>query len=215
MFRAVDQVGHDQLHAMAQIRRYAADEIIFQQGDPCPGLFLVMQGQVRIFKLNPAGKKHVLHFADPGQTFAEVAVLGGFNVPASAEAATNSTCLLLPNAQLIQALHDNHALSLQMMRGMAVWVRSLVDLLEGVTLRDAAGRLAQFLLNQANDGQTKIALQSLKRDLADHLNLTSETLSRTLRRLETDQLIDRPDSKHVRLLDRPGLQRLAEGLSPD
>jgi len=212
LFHEVDAAGLDRLEAMATLRHFAADEVIFREGDPTPGLFIVAEGQVRIFKLNPSGKTHVLHLADPGHTFAEVAVLGGFDCPASAEAIRESTCVLLPNKALRQALRDSHPLCLQMLQGMAKWVRSLVGLLEGITLRDAAGRLAHFLLNHACDDDSQVTLQAMKRDLASHLNLTSETLSRTLRKLEDEGLIDRSNPHQIRLLDRRGLEHVAEGV---
>jgi CRP/FNR family transcriptional regulator len=51
---------------------------------------------VRIFKTAAGGREHVLHIVGPGGSFAEVAAIGGFAVPASAEAVKKTTCLLLP-----------------------------------------------------------------------------------------------------------------------
>ena len=111
-----------------------------------PRRLVVGQGLVRVFKTGPGGKEHVLHMVGPGGSFAEVAAIGGFPLPASAEAVKKTTCVLLPLERFRQALAEDHELCLGMMTGLTVWVRRLVTLMEDITLRDAAGRLARFLL---------------------------------------------------------------------
>ncbi len=115
------------------------------------------------------------------------------------------------------ALADDRELSLGMMTSMTLWVRRLVMLMEDITLRDAAGRLARFLLELAESKPTAdgtVKLPGLKRYVASHLNLTSETFSRTLRRLVEAGLIAEVDQACVRLLNPKKLRQVAEGLFP-
>ncbi len=72
----------------------------------------------------------------------------------------------------------------------------------------------RFLLDAEAGEDGAVGLPSLKRHLASHLNLTSETFSRTLRRLVEAGLIAELSNNRVQLLDRKGLQRVAEGLFP-
>ena len=87
----------------------------------------------------------------------------------------------------------------------------------GHRLGDAAGRLARFLLElseskSAADGA--IELPGLKRHVASQLNLTSETFSRTLRRLIEAGLVAELDAGRVRLLQPKKLRQVADGLFP-
>jgi CRP/FNR family transcriptional regulator len=196
-------------------RKFPKGQVIFMPGDECPGLFVVGEGLVRIYQSAPNGKIHVLHFAEPGRTFAEVAAMGGFRCPAYADAVEDTLCAMIPAARLTSLLRTNHALCLQLLTGMSLWVRSLVGLLEDIVLRDASGRVAQYLLrNDPTGGEGEFVLPVMKKDLASHLNLTSETLSRTLRRLADTGLIEMSDSQQFRILDADALSDVAEGLLP-
>ena len=70
-----------------------------------------------------------------------------------------------------------------MLTGMAGWVRQLAGLMEGIVLRDAASRVARYLIETGGDQEPKVQLPGRKRDIASHLNMTSESLSRALRHL--------------------------------
>ncbi len=212
-FSRVDGTSRKRLVRMALPREFRKGEVIFSEGDPAPGIFIVVEGLVRIYKLAATGKEHVLHLAGPGMTFAEVAVFGGSPCPATAEAVEDTACVLLPAEPLGGALQEDHWLCLQILSSMAMWVRSLVSLLEGIVLRDAVGRVAGYLLQVQSQQGTNIALPGLKKHIASHLNLTSETLSRTLRQLRDDKLI--AETQHGLVIeDVKGLQRIAEGFYP-
>jgi CRP/FNR family transcriptional regulator len=212
-FSQVDGPTRKRLVRMAVRREYKKGEVIFRDGDPAPGVFIVASGLVRVYKLAPSGKEHVLHLASPGMTFAEVAVLGDFPCPAFAEALEESACILLPTEAFMRALREDHQLSLQILSSMAMWVKSLVHLLEDIVLRDALGRVAGYLLQARPEQGTAVSLPGLKKHIASHLNLTSETLSRTLRQLRDERMI-REDDTGLVILDAAGLEQIAEGFFP-
>jgi CRP/FNR family transcriptional regulator, dissimilatory nitrate respiration regulator len=217
LFSKVPPVGFQRLATIARLCQFRKAQVIFREGEPCPGVFVVGQGAVRVFKTGSAGKEHVLHIVGPGETFAEAAAIGGFPLPATAEALKKTSCVLLPNDRFRDVLAGDQELCLGMMTGLTLWVRHLVSLMEDIALRDAAGRLARFLLDlHASKGQADgtIKLPGLKRHLASHLNLTSETFSRTLRRLVEAGLVAEIDKSYVKLLDRKKLNQVAEGRFP-
>jgi CRP/FNR family transcriptional regulator len=217
LFSAVERAGFQRLATIARLGHFRKGQMVFHENEPCPGVYVVGQGLVRVFKTGAGGREHVLHMVGPGGSFAEVAAIGNFALPASAEAVTKTTCVLLPLERFRNALAEDHDLCLGMMTGMTLWVRRLVMLMEDITLRDAAGRLARYLLElpqskAAADGTVK--LPGLKRYVASHLNLTSETFSRTLRRLVNAGLIAEVGKDRVRLLHPKKLRQVAEGLFP-
>ena len=214
LFSEVQGRGFQRLAVMATIRTFNKGQTIFREGDECPGTYVVASGLVRVFKTGAGGKEHVLHMVSPGNTFAEVAAIGGFRCPANAEAVAPTTCALLPAAPLRTALEEDHELCLGMLTGLTRWVRHLVGLMEDIVLRDAAGRLARFLLELKTGEEDTIQLPGLKRHVASHLNLTSETFSRVLRRFVEAGLIAEPENNRLRLLDLGQLDLVAKGMLP-
>ena len=212
------ELGPESLGRLAEIGKlvsYVKGAMVFRQDDPCPGLFVVGSGTVRIFKLAASGKEHVLHIVGPGATFAEVAVIGRFPCPAFAQAVEDTRVVLLPAERFVGTLETNHTLCLQLMGSMARWVRHFVGLMEDIVLRDAGARLARHLLQASSGDQATFALPNLKKDLASHLNLTPETFSRTLRRLADAGLIQQVDKQRLRILHPDKLQDLADGVYPE
>ena len=214
LFCGLSEASFGKIAKIARTVRFKRGQTIFHQGDPCPGIYVVGGGAVRVYKLAPNGKEHVLHFAYPGTTFAEVAAIGQFSCPAYAEATEDSVCALIPEAEFSRIANEDHSFCIEMMTGMANWVHSLVGLLEDLVLRDATARVARHLIqSDSSAGQNEFTLPMRKKDLASHLNLTSETLSRTLHRLVECGLIETREQR-IRIRELIKLQNVADGLAP-
>lgn len=213
-FTEVHDQAFERLLRIARLVKFAKGSLIFRENQECPGVYVVGSGLVRVYRTAGNGKEHTLHMVGPGDTFAEVAAIGGFRLPANAEAVADSSCVLLPREPFRRAMEEDHQLCLQMITSLSYWVQQLVGLMGDVVLRDAIGRLARYLLNAEADDNETIELPSLKRHLASHLNLTSETFSRTLRKLVDAGVIEENDSGCVQIVERDKLRLIAEGLSP-
>jgi CRP/FNR family transcriptional regulator len=214
LFRELTPESFDKVAQIARLVHFERGQTIFRAGDPCPGIYAVGEGAVRIFKVAPTGKEHVLHFARRGMTFAEVAAIGQFNCPADAEVTEDSVCALVPAAGFRQIIDRDHAFCIEIIVGLSKWAHHLVGLLEDLVLRDATARVARHLIqSDRTGGQGEFALPMRKKDLASHLNLTSETLSRTLHRLVDCGLIERHEQR-IRIRELSRLQEVADGLAP-
>jgi CRP/FNR family transcriptional regulator len=214
LFRELTPESFDKVAQIARLVHFERGQTIFRAGDPCPGIYAVGEGAVRIFKVAPTGKEHVLHFARRGMTFAEVAAIGQFNCPADAEVTEDSVCALVPAAGFRQIIDRDHAFCIESIVGLSKWAHHLVGLLEDLVLRDATARVARHLIqSDRTGGQGEFALPMRKKDLASHLNLTSETLSRTLHRLVDCGLIERHEQR-IRIRELSRLQEVADGLAP-
>jgi CRP/FNR family transcriptional regulator, dissimilatory nitrate respiration regulator len=214
LFHGVSPAHRRRLMDMARRVTFPAGRLVFRQDDPCPGIYCVGNGVVRVYRISAAGKEHTLHMAGSGQTFAEVAVIGGFPCPAYAEVTQVAQCALLPAPAFLAMLRDDHAFCLELLVGMSHWVRHLTGLIEDIALRDASGRVARHLLQAKQDPRGRnsglVGLAGLKKHIASQLNLTSETFSRVLRKLADTGVVELVDEKRLRIVDRKALESLSE-----
>ncbi|MGB7329305.1 MAG: Crp/Fnr family transcriptional regulator [Rubripirellula sp.] len=210
LFRGLDPDQIDTLAAVSVRKSFATGEMIFVQGNPCPGLFVVEVGLVRVFRNGAGGQQHNLHLCGPGQSFAEAAVFADFKLPASAMAMQTTQAVMIPTEAMQHALATNHTLCRQMLTGMSMWTQHFVQLLDNIVLRDASERIARILCSAPTDSSGALLLPGPKKDLANHLNLTGETFSRVLRRLSDQGLIEIDTNHSIRVVDAVELSKLSD-----
>jgi CRP/FNR family transcriptional regulator len=182
-FAHVTNASLGQIVAQAVRRTFMADEIIFLEGEPSAGLWIVENGRVKAYKLSPDGREYIMNFFSPGATFNDLAALDGARNPASTMAVTDVVAWAIPSAVFSQALQNDHEMCQAVLQGLVERVRQLVGRVEDLALRPVTARLAHFLLQQVEN--PSLDHPAITRALiAQHLATTPESISRSLRVLE-------------------------------
>jgi len=176
-------------------RHYAAGEIVFGEGEPCLGLYVVESGHIRIFKSSSGGREHVLSVDGPGSSVAELPVFDGGDYPASV-AAIDDTTLLFVSKQDFQALCLTHPqVALKVLRVVGVRLRRLVGIIEELSFTTVRHRLASFLLRLAQkEGKrtaegVEITMPVTNQELASQIGTVRELVSRNLSRLQAEGMV--------------------------
>lgn len=207
------KLSEDDLMAIrpaARRMRMPRDCVLFHEGDPCHGFYVVETGAVRLYKESRHAKEHTLHIALPGDCFGEAALFLETGYPASAATVKDSSLIFIRRDEFLEILRDNPRVSLALMGSMAIWAHRLVNSIELLALKDAGERLASYLLAKCPDTECKpvVELDITKQMLASHLGITGETLSRLLARFEAEGFIEVAGRK-IRILSPKGLRRLS------
>jgi len=190
------------------LRTFAANEMIFLEGEPAQGLWIVESGRVKIYKLSLDGNEHILHLRGPGKTFNDIGALDGGANPANAAALSAEVQVwLVPTDIITHVLTHNPQVALNVIRLLAKRVRSLVGQIEDLALYSVIVRLARFLIKQVDEpslsgpGVTRTAI-------AAHLNTTPQTISVALRELEAAGAIEF-DRHQITIVDETQLRAIA------
>jgi len=177
------------------LRQYAPGEIIFSEGEPCAGLYMVERGHVRVFKTSAAGREQVLTIDGPGNSVAEIPVFDGGVYPASG-AAVDDALLLFVGKQDFQALCLAHPqVALKVLRVVGARLRKLVGIIEELSFTTVRHRLVSFLVRAARrEGRPtaegiEVMLPANNQELAAQIGTVRELVSRNLSRLQAEGLV--------------------------
>ncbi|HOF89066.1 MAG TPA: Crp/Fnr family transcriptional regulator, partial [Armatimonadota bacterium] len=157
-FAGLDPAIYDVLLARGLTRRYAKGEMLFLDGEPCKGLFFVQSGMVKIFKLNENGREQILAVQRPGDSVAELPVFDDGPYPASAAAMEDAEVLFIPAAAFHELLTQYPQLCHAVITALGRRLRTLVGLVEDLSLRQVRQRLARLLLEESAGGGITLQL---------------------------------------------------------
>lgn len=177
-------------------RTYAPGQVVFSEGDPCSGLYIVASGHIRIFKTSANGREQVLNIDGPGSSVAELPVFDGGNYPASV-AAMDETVLLFVSKEDFRELCLTHPqVALKVLRVVGTRLRRLVGIIEELSFTTVRHRLAALLVRLArNEGKKAAAgvvftLPDNNQEIASQIGTVRELVSRNLSRLQSEGVID-------------------------
>jgi CRP-like cAMP-binding protein len=194
-------------------KRLARDAILFREGQPCHGLYVVAAGRVAVYQASPDGREYVLDNARPGQSLAELPLFDGGPYPASARAAENSTLLFLSLADFQALYRSNPEIADVVIRHLGQRMRRMVRLVERLSLKEVPARLAATLLDYARaagalQSGAAFRLPRTHYELAAELATSRESVTRAFTRLRRDGVITQDDAG-VRILDIARLRAAA------
>ena len=121
-------------------RSFAKGEVLFLEGAPNSGLYLIKSGRIRIFKSSPDGREQVLLTAGAGATFNDVPVFDGGPNPASASALEPSIVYIVPGETLLALVADCPA-ARSIIELFAARLRHLTTVVEDLSFRSVVSRL--------------------------------------------------------------------------
>lgn len=211
LFTALDDLEVNSLAARCGIRPYSPGEILFSEGEPCKGLYIVVTGRIRIFKMSVNGREQVLSVEGAGASVAELPVFDGGNYPASASAIEKTEALFVSRADLRAICLEKPEVSLKMLQVVGARLRRLVGIIEELSFTTVRHRLISWLLRQAStEGRpsergTVFSLNTSHQELAAQIGTVRELVSRNLARLQAQSFIEM-NGREITILDRAGLE---------
>lgn len=199
-------------------RTVGADFVLFRAGDIPAGLYLVLEGRVRIYRTAPDGRQQTMTVEGPGRPVAELPLVDGGSYPASAMTVVPSRLVFLPRQEFEHAFRTDPDTAVAVVRALGTRMRHLVQLIETIAFRDVAARLAMLLADYADrdgtpgpDGTVRLTLERTQDELAAEIGTARESVSRAFRQLKQKGMIVSKSGKRMVLADPDTLRGWARG----
>lgn len=195
-------------------RQFSAGEMIFSEGDSCPGLWVIESGKVRIFKTSASGREQVLAVEGPGSSVAELPVFDGGNYPASASAVGDATLLFVSREDFRLLCLKQPEVALKVLRVVGRRLRGLVAIIEELSFSTVRRRLVSFLLRLARQAQrsprgVSVTLPASQQELASQIGTVRELVSRGLSRLQAEGILE-IEGRQIVIRDLKALEKILE-----
>ena len=212
LFAGIAEPEQKDLLAISNKKWMPKNTTLFSEGETAKGFYLIVSGKIKVFKISPDGKEHILHIFGPGEPVGEVAVFSEQAYPAFAETLKESHLLYFPRSRFLDLARERPQILLNMLATLSIRLRQFAQKIERLSLKEVASRLAEVLLEMAGNAESVtdnlVELTITKGQLASQIGTTPETLSRTFQKLSSQGLIQ-VDRKRVAILDLEGLRGLA------
>lgn len=212
LFASLTQEEMQALAARTSKKRLQRGELLFGEGDPCAGLFLVASGKIRIFKLSASGREQVLAVEGPGSSFAELPVFDGGNYPAAASALEDAEILFVSRKDFQNFCREHPDVALKVIAVVGARLRRMVGIIEELSFTTVRQRLIALILQLAEREGTRgkdgihLELKKSHQDFAAELGTVRELVSRNLSRLQAEGYLEVEGRKLV-VKDLSGLKQ--------
>lgn len=209
LFNDLSEVELQRFAEVAREREYPKNSVILFEDDPGDALYIVSTGQVKVVLIGEDGREVILSVLGDGDFFGEMALID--DEPRSAHViAMKDSHLLVLRRDDFQAQIENHPrIALKLLRVLVQRLRRADEKIGGLVLLDVNGRVAQLLLDLANEsGGPKITRRLTHHTIAQMIGSSRETVSRAMRELVDRGLID-VSRREITIRQREALASMA------
>lgn len=215
-FRLLPLAERRRLLGRCTERGLKAGGVLFGEGEPCRGLYILVEGRVELRQLSPRGREQVLHTEGPGATLGEAPLFDHGGYVASAVAVVPTRALFVPRAEVIALLRQHPAIAVSLLGTMARRVRRFADMAGSLAFRPVHERLAHYIATAAAESGRPVApgltvdLALTQEQLAARLGTVRELVARAFSQLAERGVIERKRARIV-IRDAALLAALARG----
>lgn len=186
MFASLNEYEFHILENITSLKILQKENILFYEGEEPNYFYILLKGQVKLYKSGVKSQEVVLHYFTKPTLIAEMATLENIKFPATCVAVEDHTIIgMIEKNKFKQILKNNSELSLHIIKSLTTKIKNLELSINRNLIFDATKKVCSILKENPEIFQTKKNIQ-----IANLLNMAPETLSRSISKLKKLEIID-------------------------
>lgn len=197
-YNALSTSDLESFAGIATKRNYRKNMVIIQQGDDTGSLYILLEGEMKVYIEDDQGKELTVKILKPGDSFGELALLGDFPRVANVVAMTDCVVSTVSKDKYMAVLKEYPEISLALIKSLANMVRETTEELSSIALSDVYGRLTHILDKYAveKEGQKHVP-KFTHREISNMIGSSREMVSKIMKELEKGDYISVADKHYV------------------
>ena len=206
ILNVLSEEEHRDLLAHHSDQKYLKGDVIFREGSVPSGIFLIITGKVKKYKVDNLAKEQIIYVANHGELIGYHAVLSGERYPDSAAAIENCVISFIPQEDFTSILQRSPAFTARLLKALSHEFTVLANSISVIAQRTATERLAIALIvlreKYKDDGtpESDIILNISRMDLASIAGIAQENVIRLLKEFKEEGIIE-TDGRKICITD--------------
>ncbi len=186
-----------EIAAHMNLREYQRGDVLFWEGDPCDGLYIIKQGSAKIFRLSPQGRQYIVRILQEKDTFSEVPAFDGAPNPVNVEALENCLVWVIDDKILRGLVSTHPQFAQKVLVNFGRMLRGMVHKVSEMAFYQVTHRLARLIAEMSEEK----SVPQTQEQLAARLGTVREVVARSLKELERSGAIKIED-RRIEIVDK-------------
>jgi CRP/FNR family cyclic AMP-dependent transcriptional regulator len=184
-------------------KKYKKGSIILLEEETGAALFVIVSGKVKVVRTDDEGREVILSILGENDFFGEMSILDGLSRSASVVAITKTELFMIHRRDFLKLMQDVPSVAISLLKEMTMRLRKADSQIKSLSLKDATGRVANVILQLADDigtirkGRVEIDELPLQQDLANMAGTSRETISRVIHGFIKKNLVEMRGNKLI------------------
>ena len=203
LFSKLSNENIEKLENISYFKKYSAGEILFYEGEKPGILHVLVDGLLRLYKTDAKGHEVYIHQFVPTSIIGELANFENMKFPASARFITDGEVLKIDFKRLEEDFFKDPQICMEIIKSLTKKVKILSGVIHNEMILSSEAKIAKFIYEHPN-----VFKKIRNNQIADILNVSPETLSRTLSKLKKNSYISIDKEYNITILNEKNIKTL-------